>query len=230
MDAALMAQFQNCSLRGSKKLSNKVAKLDFKADMEEYNLCCVRGFTWGKTMNVKAYRPIMCQDCVHRLFFLDEDSRKDPRTRSIKVSPNTADRQKKTGQTHRSMPAQPKLPTSPYRHTSSTPREWVKKQQHGMKRKLNLNFLIQPASPKLQIAKVMKRHLRANDVSISYNSDDDLELCEPGAITYPSTIRYSSLGGIRKEFLILIGLGLRAASTDMPIYPRKDGCRSTGIN
>lgn len=56
--------------------------------------------------------------------------------------------------------------------------------------------------------KVMKRHLRVNDVSLSYDPNDDLELCEPGAIIYPSTIHYSNLESIRKEFLMLIGLSL----------------------
>lgn len=62
--------------------------------------------------------------------------------------------------------------------------------------------------------KVMKRHLRANNVSISYDLDGDPELCEPRAIMYHATIHHSSLGGIRKEFLIPIGLCLRAASAN----------------
>lgn len=70
--------------------------------------------------------------------------------------------------------------------------------------------------------KVIKRHLHANNVSISYDPDDDLELCELGATMYLSTTRYSSLGGIRKKFLILMVLGLGAASADER--------RSTGIN
>ncbi|KAI5667281.1 hypothetical protein M9H77_17134 [Catharanthus roseus] len=65
-----------------------------------------------------------------------------------------------------------------------------------------------------ELIKVMKRHLRANDVSISYDPDDDSELCESGAFMYPSTICYSSLGSIRKEFFVPTWLGLRAASAN----------------
>ncbi|KAI5650038.1 hypothetical protein M9H77_36043 [Catharanthus roseus] len=70
MDATLMAQFQNFSLRGSEKLSIKLAEDDFKTGMEEYGLCCVGRCIWAKNMNVKAYRSVMCQyERLPRLYF-----------------------------------------------------------------------------------------------------------------------------------------------------------------
>ncbi|KAI5652710.1 hypothetical protein M9H77_29897 [Catharanthus roseus] len=57
-----MQQFQKFSLNGSEKLSIKVAELDFRARLEEYGLCCVGRFIWAKTMNVNAYRSVICQD------------------------------------------------------------------------------------------------------------------------------------------------------------------------
>ncbi|KAI5675356.1 hypothetical protein M9H77_06306 [Catharanthus roseus] len=89
MDTARMAQFQNFSLKGFEKISIKIAELDFGVGMEEYSLCCVRRFIWGKTINVKVYCCVMCQvwgcldlnivklhDRVHQLFFPNEDSHK----------------------------------------------------------------------------------------------------------------------------------------------------------
>lgn len=70
-----------------------------------------------------------------------------------------------------------------------------------------------PNVDSIESVNVMKRHLRANDVSISYDPDDDSELCELGAVMYPFTIRYCHLGNITKEFMP-IRLGIGAASAD----------------
>ncbi|KAI5666219.1 hypothetical protein M9H77_16072 [Catharanthus roseus] len=96
MDAALMAQFQSFSLRGSEKLSIKVVEDNFKTRMEEYGLCCVGRFNWAKNMNVRAYHPVICQvwgcldlsivklqDRVHHLFFPDEGSNKKALERGL---------------------------------------------------------------------------------------------------------------------------------------------------
>lgn len=57
---------------------------------------------------------------------------------------------------------------------------------------------------------IIKKHLWASDVSISYNPSDDSELCEPGAVMHPSTLRYNKLISIKNEFHILIQISILA--------------------
>lgn len=86
-----MAKFQFFSLRGSEKLSIKMVEQDFKEGTHEYSLCCVGRFMWGKPINIKAYRTVMCQvvgcldlhivkfqNRVHQIFFPNKDSPKGP--------------------------------------------------------------------------------------------------------------------------------------------------------
>ncbi|KAI5671873.1 hypothetical protein M9H77_12237 [Catharanthus roseus] len=89
MDHSLMAKFQSFLLCYYEKVSINMAETDFTAGMVEYNLCCVRCFIWGKLMNAKNYRSVICQvwgcldlnvikfqERVYELFCPKEDSRK----------------------------------------------------------------------------------------------------------------------------------------------------------
>lgn len=94
----------------------------------------------------------------------------------------------------------------------------------------NYNILF-PSLDSKQAATLMKKHIRAVEPIINYESNDDADMCELGVVIYSSTIYHSSLETIQKNFRIPYDFMMVETFTDDNDHlPWKKVSQSTGSN